>query len=56
LVVSFHWLDLVRDRIPGTFARILPCLLLVAAIGIEVRQTGPLREAWAIGHGERKYG
>jgi hypothetical protein len=34
----------------------LPLLLLAAAMSVELRQTGPMREAWAIGHGERKYG
>jgi hypothetical protein len=46
----------VRARYSETVRRILPLLLLAAALSVEVRQTGPLREAWFIGHGERKYG
>ncbi len=56
LVVSHFWFAIVRERYPESVRRILPLLLLAAAISVEVRQTGPLREAWSIGHGERKYG
>jgi hypothetical protein len=56
LVVSHFWFGIVRDRYPETVRRLLPVLLLAASIGVELRQTGPLREAWSIGHGERKYG
>jgi hypothetical protein len=56
LVVSHFWFLLVRARYSETVRRILPLLLLAAALSVEVRQTGPLREAWFIGHGERKYG
>ncbi|HXQ80235.1 MAG TPA: hypothetical protein VN775_02910 [Opitutaceae bacterium] len=43
------------ERFPGTWARALPVLLLVAALGVEAGQIVPL-DAWAIGRGERKYG
>ncbi|HMC61137.1 MAG TPA: glycosyltransferase family 39 protein [Candidatus Solibacter sp.] len=56
LVVAHFWFGIVRERYPQTVRRILTLLLLVAAMSVEVRQTGPLREAWSIGHGERKYG
>lgn len=56
LVVPHLWFERVKERHPGMLMRLLPVLLVVAALGVEVGQTGPLREAWAIGHGERKYG
>jgi hypothetical protein len=56
LVVSHFWLGIFRERYSGPVRRILPLFLLAAAMSVEVRQTGPMREAWAIGHGERKYG
>jgi hypothetical protein len=56
LVVAHYWFGIVRERYPPKLRRILPLLLLAAAMSVEVRQTGPLREAWSIGHGERKYG
>ncbi len=56
LVVAHFWFGLVRERYPKSVRRVLPLLLLAAAMSVEMRQSGPLREAWSIGHGERKYG
>jgi hypothetical protein len=56
LIVPHLWFERVRESRPGTWVRLLPLLLTVAALGVEAGQTGPLREAWTIGHGERKYG
>lgn len=56
LFVSHFWFGIVRDRYSGTVRRLLPLLLLAAALSVEVRQSRPLQEAWTIGHGERKYG
>jgi Dolichyl-phosphate-mannose-protein mannosyltransferase len=56
LVVSHFWFLIVRARYSETVRRVLPLLLLGAALSVEVRQTGPLKEALSIGHGERKYG
>lgn len=56
LVVSHLWFGIVRDRYTEIVRRLLPILLFLAAASVEVRQTGPLREASGIGHGERKYG
>jgi hypothetical protein len=56
LVVSHYWLSIFKERYSETVRRILPLFLLAAAISVEVRQSGPFREACAIGHGERKYG
>jgi len=56
LVVSHFWFAMVRERYPEIMRRLLPLLLLAAAMSVEVRQTNPLKEAWSIGHGERKYG
>ena len=50
------WLEGLERRYTVPWAGLLPALVLVAAVGVEASQTGPLREAWAIGHGERKYG
>ena len=56
LAALWHWLSRgVAGRSPA-WAVLLPALVLAAAVGVEVSQTRPLREAWAIGHGERKYG
>ncbi len=38
------------------WALLLPALVAAAAVGVELGQTPQLRETWAIGHGERKYG
>jgi hypothetical protein len=56
LAVTHHWVELARGRLPEAARRLIPLLVLVAAVGVEAGQTGPLREAGAIGHGERKYG
>jgi len=56
LVVAHSWLGAAAKRGPGAPRRVLPLVLLAAAIGVEFGQTRPLREAWYIGHGERKYG
>lgn len=56
LAVTHHWAELAKGRYPGYVRRLLPALVLVAAVGVEVGQTAPLREARAVGHGERKYG
>ncbi len=56
LVVAHFWFVIVRDRYSETVRRILPLLLLIAAMSVELRRSGPMREAWLIGHGERKYG
>lgn len=53
LAVLLHWLERWGT---GAWSRLLPVVVLVLAVGIELGQTKPLREAWAIGHGERKYG
>ena len=56
LIVPQLWFERVRQLHPAPQLRLLPVLLVVAAIGVETGQSGPLREARAIGHGERKYG
>jgi hypothetical protein len=56
LVVAHFWFAAVRDRYSEVVRRVLPLVLLLAAIGVEVRRSDPMREAWSIGHGERKYG
>jgi hypothetical protein len=56
LVVAHFWFMIVRERYSATVQRLLPLVLLVAAISVEVRRSEPVREAWSIGHGERKYG
>jgi hypothetical protein len=56
LFVLHQLLEKARGRIPGSLGRLLPVLLVAAAIGVELGQTLPFREAIAIGHGERKYG
>jgi hypothetical protein len=56
LVVPQQWFERVRQLHPAPLLRLLPVLLVIAAIGVEAGQRGPLREARAIGHGERKYG
>jgi hypothetical protein len=56
LVVAHFWFVIVRDRYSQAVRRLLPLLLLFAAISVEVRKSGPIREALSIGHGERKYG
>jgi hypothetical protein len=56
LVVPHLWYERVRASRGGAMVRLLPVLLIAAAIGVEAGQTRPLREAWSIGHGERKYG
>jgi hypothetical protein len=43
------------ERFPATWVRVIPVLLLFAAVGVEAAQIGPLH-AWEIGRGERKYG
>ena len=50
------WLEGLERRYTVPWAALLPAFVLVGALGVEASQTGPLREAWAIGHGERKYG
>ena len=56
LLVPYLWLEWVKGRRPRALARFLPVLLVAACICIELGQSGPLAEARAIGHGERKYG
>jgi hypothetical protein len=56
LMVLNRWLERARRGRPQYLSRLAPVLLLAAAVGVELSQTQPLRETWAIGHGERKYG
>jgi hypothetical protein len=56
LFVAHFWFVIVRDRYPASVRRFLPLVLLLAAISVELRLSEPMREAWTIGHGERKYG
>jgi hypothetical protein len=56
LIVSRAWLGKVGARYPLAAGRLVPLLLLAAALSVELCQTRPLREAGSIGHGERKYG
>lgn len=56
LVVFNRWAGSLSKDGPRTWARLAPVLLLVAAVGVEVSRTNQLREAWHVGHGERKYG
>src|ERR1017187_871488 len=55
LVVLQFCAEKLRSRFTGGWARVLPAVLLFAAVGVEVSRIMPLR-AWAIGRGERKYG
>ncbi|HMD61656.1 MAG TPA: hypothetical protein VKG78_09500 [Opitutaceae bacterium] len=45
----------LRGRFPNKWARVVPALLIIAAVAVEVGLIVPL-DAWAIGRGERKYG
>jgi len=56
LAVTHHWIELGKGRYSAYARRLLPTLVLAAAVGVELGQTAQLREARAIGHGERKYG
>jgi 4-amino-4-deoxy-L-arabinose transferase-like glycosyltransferase len=56
LVVPYLWFERAKGGRSPALVRLLPALLIAAAIGVELGQTMPIREAWAIGHGERKYG
>jgi hypothetical protein len=56
LIVPYLWFERAKGDRSSALVRLLPGLLIAAAIGVEAGQTRPLREAWAIGHGERKYG
>jgi hypothetical protein len=50
------WLEGLKARYTVPWAWLVPAVVLLAAFGVEANQGGPLREARAIGHGERKYG
>jgi hypothetical protein len=52
LQLGFHRL---LGRFTATWARTLPVLVVLAAVGVEAAQIIPLG-AWSIGRGERKYG
>jgi hypothetical protein len=56
LLVPYLWLEWVKARQPRALVRLLPVLLVACCICVELGQSGPLGEARAIGHGERKYG
>ena len=56
LVVLSRWFDSIKGRHAGTLRRVLPSLVVFAAVVVEAGQKEPLREAVTIGHGERKYG
>jgi hypothetical protein len=56
LLVALPRFERMRAFYAGTWVHFLPLLVLAACLGVELGQTMPLREAWAIGHGERKYG
>ena len=55
LVVLQFCVEKLQARFTGGWTRVLPAILLFAAVGVEVSRIMPLR-AWAIGRGERKYG
>jgi hypothetical protein len=56
LLVPYLWLEWVKGHQPKALARLIPVLLIAPCICVELGQSGPLAEARAIGHGERKYG
>ena len=56
LLAARHLLERAAGRWPGLARRLLPALVLAVALGVELDQTSPLREARAVGHGELKYG
>jgi hypothetical protein len=56
LIVLHASLGAVKARYSGRLGSLLAVLLVAAAVGVEMGQTDPIREARAIGHGERKYG
>jgi hypothetical protein len=55
LIVLQLYIERLRARFRGGWVRVLPAILLFAAVGAEASQIVPLG-AWAIGRGERKYG
>ncbi|HTU00932.1 MAG TPA: hypothetical protein VMG58_03915 [Candidatus Sulfotelmatobacter sp.] len=55
LIVLQLCYEKLLERVAGAWARVLPVLLLFAAVGVELGQIVPL-DAWSIGRGERKYG
>ena len=55
LAVSL-WLEGLKERYTVPWSGILPALVLFAAVAVEARQRGPLRETRWVGHGEMKYG
>jgi hypothetical protein len=50
------WLEGLKARYTVPWAALVPAVVLLCALGVEAGQGGPIREARAIGHGERKYG
>jgi 4-amino-4-deoxy-L-arabinose transferase-like glycosyltransferase len=55
LVVAQRCLQGVESR-GGRALLLCPLLVAVVAVTVEATRTKQLREAWTIGHGERKYG
>ncbi len=56
LLVTHRLLEKAKGRCPEYVRLALPALVLFFTVGVELRQTAPLREARALGDGERKYG
>jgi hypothetical protein len=56
LLVALPRFERMKGFYTGKWVHFIPVVALAACLGVELGQTMPLREAWAIGHGERKYG